>query len=63
MAGFISRGYGNLTYGYCNTSHVSQSKTVDRVLVAQSLQSLGATSTVQFYVSMSRARDSYDLHK
>jgi conjugative relaxase-like TrwC/TraI family protein len=53
----VSRHYGNIAYGYCQTSHVAQSKTVDRVLVAQSMKSLAASSAEQFYVSISRARE------
>jgi hypothetical protein len=58
----IGKGYGNLAHGYCQTSHVAQSKTVDRVFVAQSAASLGASSTEQFYVSVSRARDSVTVY-
>jgi conjugative relaxase-like TrwC/TraI family protein len=54
----IDKDYGNLAHGYCQTSHVAQSKTVDCVFVAQSAASLGASSTEQFYVSVSRARES-----
>jgi hypothetical protein len=36
---------------------VAQSKTVDRVFVAQSMKSLAASSAKQFYVSISRARE------
>jgi hypothetical protein len=53
----IDKNYGNVAHGYCQTSHVAQSKTVDRVFVAQSAASLGASSTEQFYVSVSRARE------
>jgi ATP-dependent exoDNAse (exonuclease V) alpha subunit len=53
----IDKDYGNLAHGYCETSHVAQSKTVDRVFVAQSVASLGASSAEQFYVSVSRARE------
>ncbi len=53
----IDKDYGNLAHGYCQTSHVAQSKTVDRVFVAQSAASLGASSAEQFYVSVSRARE------
>jgi len=53
----IGKDYGNLAHGYCQTSHVAQSKTVDRVFVAQSMKSFGASSTEQFYVSVSRARE------
>jgi len=58
----IGKDYGNLAHGYCQTSHVAQSKTVDRVFVAQSAASLGASSAEQFYVSVSRARDSVTVY-
>ncbi len=58
----IDKDYGNLAHGYCQTSHVAQSKTVDRVFVAQSAASLGASSGEQFYVSVSRARDSVTVY-
>jgi hypothetical protein len=58
----IGKDYGNLTHGYCQTSHVAQSKTVDRVFVAQAAASLGPTSVEQFYVSVSRARDSVTVY-
>jgi len=53
----IGKDYGNLAHGYCQTSHIAQSKTVDRVFVAQSMSSFGASSAEQFYVSVSRARE------
>ena len=46
----------HLALGYCVTSHASQGKTVDKVLVAQSSQSLAATNRRQFYVSVGRGR-------
>jgi len=58
----IGKDYGNMAHGYCQTSHVAQSKTVDRVFVAQSAASLGASSAEQFYVSVSRARDSVTVY-
>ena len=58
----IDKDYGNLAHGYCQTSHVAQSKTVDHVFVAQSAASLGASSVEQFYVSVSRARDSVTVY-
>jgi len=58
----IDKNYGNLAHGYCQTSHVAQSKTVDRVFVAQSAASLGTSSAEQFYVSVSRARDSVTVY-
>ncbi len=52
----VAKDYGHLTYGYCVTSHASQGKSVDRVLIGQSASSFGASSREQFYVSVSRAR-------
>ena len=53
----VARDFGHLAHGYVTTSHAAQGKTVDRVLVAQSAASLGATSREQFYVSASRGRE------
>jgi conjugative relaxase-like TrwC/TraI family protein len=58
----MGKDYGNLAHGYCQTSHVAQSKTVDRVLVAQSAASLGASTAEQFYVSVSRAREAVTVY-
>lgn len=52
----ISKDWGHITQGYVVTSHASQGKSPDRVLVAQSADSLGASSLQQFYVSVSRGR-------
>jgi conjugative relaxase-like TrwC/TraI family protein len=52
----VSRDYGHLDYGYVVTSHASQGKSVERVLIAQSAESLRASSREQFYVSVSRGR-------
>ncbi|MFN7742711.1 MAG: ATP-binding domain-containing protein [Phycisphaerales bacterium] len=54
----IGRDYGHLAHGYCVTSHSSQGKTVDRVFIGQSSESLPASSREQFYVSVSRGRES-----
>lgn len=53
----VPKDFGHLTHGYCVTSHASQGKTVDVVLVAQSSGSFVASSAEQFYVSASRARE------
>jgi conjugative relaxase-like TrwC/TraI family protein len=53
----VSKDYGHLTYGYVVTSHASQGKTVDRVLIGQSSDSARAASKEQFYVSVSRGRE------
>lgn len=54
----LPKDFGNWSHGYVLTSHASQGKTVDRVLIAESTQSLPAASREQFYVSASRARES-----
>ena len=53
----IGQEFGNVTHGYCVTSHASQGKTVDRVLIAQGSESFPASSREQFYVSVSRGRE------
>jgi ATP-dependent exoDNAse (exonuclease V) alpha subunit len=58
----IDKDYGHIAHGYCQTSHVAQSKTVDQAPVAQSATSLGASSAEQFYVSVSRARESITIY-
>lgn len=52
----VARDYGHLAHGYVITSHASQGKTVDRVLIAQSSDSFPASSREQLYVSVSRGR-------
>lgn len=52
----VSPDYGHLAHGYVVTSHASQGKTVDRVLIGQSSASFRASSREQFYVSVSRGR-------
>ncbi len=52
----IPMDYGHLTHGFVVTSHASQGKTVDRVIIGQSSRSFAASSKEQFYVSASRAR-------
>jgi conjugative relaxase-like TrwC/TraI family protein len=54
----LPRDSGCLTHGYCTTSHSSQGKTVDCVIIAESEESLPAASLEQFYVSLSRGRHS-----
>lgn len=58
----LDKTFGHLAYGYCTTSHSSQGKTVDRVFIAQSSQSFPASSSEQFYVSISRAREMATLY-
>jgi conjugative relaxase-like TrwC/TraI family protein len=61
--GFIvPKDYGGLVHGYTSTSHASQGKTVDAVLIAMGQESLMATNREQFYVSVSRGRESVRLY-
>lgn len=58
----VPREFGHLAHGYCTTSHASQGKTVDRVLVALGPESSPAASREQFYVSVSRGRESVKVY-
>ncbi len=58
----VAKDFGHLAHGYCATSHASQGKTVDRVLVAVGPESFGAASKEQFYVSVSRGRESVAIY-
>lgn len=58
----VAADFGHLDHGYVVTSHASQGKTVDRVLVAQGSESWGASSIEQFYVSASRGRKSLRIY-
>jgi hypothetical protein len=58
----IDRGFGHLARGFTVTSHASQGKSVDHVLVAISAESLGATSAQQFYVSASRGKHELSVY-
>jgi hypothetical protein len=58
----ISRDFGHLTHGYVVTSHASQGRSVDKVLVGQSAVSLPASNLQQFYVSVSRGRDAAAIY-
>jgi conjugative relaxase-like TrwC/TraI family protein len=49
--------FNTFTHGYAVTSHSSQGKTVDDVLVVASSKSFAAVKREQFYVSISRGRE------
>lgn len=49
--------FNTFTHGYAVTSHASQSKTVDDVLLVASSKSFAAVNREQFYVSISRGRE------
>jgi conjugative relaxase-like TrwC/TraI family protein len=52
----VSKNFGTWNHGYLSTSHSSQGRTVQRVLVVQSALSAPATSDTQAYVSVSRGK-------
>ncbi len=58
----LARDFGHIDHGYVITSHASQGKTVDHVLIVQSSFSFAASSREQFYVSASRARSSATVY-
>jgi conjugative relaxase-like TrwC/TraI family protein len=58
----LAPDHGHLAYGYCQTSHSSQSKSVRDVLVAQSADSFVASSREQFYVSCSRGKETIRIY-
>jgi len=58
----VAKDYGNLAHGYCVTSHGSQGKSVQRLLVAESEESLPAASREQFYVSASRGVEKIQIY-
>ncbi|WP_118973790.1 MobF family relaxase [Taibaiella koreensis] len=55
-------GFGHITHAHCITSHASQGKTVDVAFIAAGSPSFGATDAKQFYVSVSRARESVHIY-
>ena len=52
----LPKSFGHLDYGYVVTSHASQGKSVERVIIGQSSHSFAASSKEQFYVSVSRGK-------
>jgi ATP-dependent exoDNAse (exonuclease V) alpha subunit len=58
----VSKDYASLTHGYCVTSYMSQSKSVDCVFVAESSESFRAVDRQQFYVSASRFKQALTIY-
>jgi conjugative relaxase-like TrwC/TraI family protein len=52
----VPKDFGTWNHGYLSTSHSSQGRTVQRVLVVQSALSAPATTDTQAYVSVSRGK-------
>lgn len=58
----ISKDFRHFALGYVQTSHSSQGKTMDKVIISQSSESLKASSMQQLYVSVSRGRKSVAIY-
>lgn len=58
----LPKDYGHFTSGYVMTSHSSQGKTADKVIISQSSLSGRASSMEQFYVSVSRGRSAVSIY-
>lgn len=54
----LPAGFNTFTHGYALTSHAAQGKTVDDLLLVASSRSFSAVNREQFYVSISRGRQS-----
>lgn len=60
----ISKDFGHIALGYVMTSHSSQGKTADKVIVSQSSSTARAASMEQFYVSVSRGQTGrFNIHR
>lgn len=57
----IPRGGLHIDQGFVVTSHASQGKTVDQVIVSVPVAAFSQANEAQFYVSMSRARAAMHL--
>jgi len=53
----IDKEFGHFTHGYTVTSHASQGKTVDKVIVAISSQSFAAADQRTAYVAVTRGKE------
>lgn len=58
----VDKNFGHIAHAHCLTSYASQGKTVDRVLIAQPAATFPATDLKQFYVSVSRGRESVAIY-
>jgi conjugative relaxase-like TrwC/TraI family protein len=53
----VRKDFGHFSHGLVTTSHASQGRTVDRVLIAMGQESQPAINAAQLYVSVSRGRE------
>ncbi|MEQ8627085.1 MobF family relaxase [Ekhidna sp.] len=58
----MDKEFGNFDHAYCITSYSAQGKTVDKVFVSQPAETFPASNQKQFYVSVSRGRESVSIY-
>ena len=58
----LDKDFGHLAHGYVSTSHASQGRTVDVVLVSESRASFPAAGAEQLYVSISRGKQAAHIY-
>lgn len=58
----LAPDFGHFNLGYVSTSHSSQGKTADKVIISQSSATFPASSMEQFYVSVSRGREAVSIY-
>jgi conjugative relaxase-like TrwC/TraI family protein len=58
----LHKDFGHLSHAHCITSYAAQGKTIDHVLIAQPASTFPATDAKQFYVSVSRGRESVAIY-
>ena len=58
----LNPDHGNFDYAYATTSYNAQGKTVDHVIIAQPAATFPASNQKQFYVSVSRGRESVTIY-
>lgn len=58
----VPRDFGHLSYASVLTSHAAQGRDASRAILVQSSASQGAASAEQFYVSVSRGKESIGIY-
>jgi conjugative relaxase-like TrwC/TraI family protein len=58
----LAKNFGHIAHAHCITSYASQGKTVDQVFISQPAETFAATDAKQFYVSVSRAKESVVIY-
>ncbi|GAB1856129.1 hypothetical protein MHTCC0001_09640 [Flavobacteriaceae bacterium MHTCC 0001] len=58
----LNKEHSNFEYAYAITSYASQGKTVDKIIVSQPASTFLASNEKQFYVSVSRGRESVSIY-